>query len=618
MHCGSCMQDCTKHTQQANCVGGNCNIVTCATGYADCNLNPNDGCETNVLGTDNANCGGCNIPCAPAHANGICQGGMCNLGACAPGYQDCDMMAGDGCEVNTDNDPNHCGSCGHACSFPNAGASCSGGTCALGACDPNFSDCDGNPANGCEANLQTDNNHCGGCGIDCSAQFANSQTQCAGGGCQFVACLPNFYNLDGNTANGCEYACTFIGALDNPDDSFIDRNCDGIDGDITKAVFVATNGSDSNDGTMQHPMLTINGGIAKAASEALTQVYVSEGTYVGRVILADGISIYGGYSANNNWARGTQYTTIISSSTVSGGRLSALEGSDITSNTTVDRFTIQTGNTAQAGVSNYAMYCDTCTGLNLKNSTLSAGSGGGGTAGGGGSAGLDGVSGTPGANGCSSSDNAGGGASAAGGGSRSCNGTNVSGGTGGAGGPEGSNPGSTGGTRMNGGTAGGGGGAGCSCGVICGGCSGHPGTTANNAGAVGTGTDGGGGASGGGLVGGFLDAQQRRQWNWPGLTARAAAAAVAAAARAARMSDDGGGNGGGGAGAARGGCGGTAAAGGAGGGGSFGLFLVTSNGIALTNNTITGGNGGNGGAGGAGGGGGAEGHRRTGRGPVHR
>ncbi len=144
MHCGSCMQDCTKHTQQANCVGGNCNIVTCATGYADCNLNPNDGCETNVLGTDNANCGGCNIPCAPAHANGICQAGSCTLGACAPGYQDCDTMPGDGCEVNTDNDPNHCGSCASRVQLLRTPARAApGGTCALGACDPNFSDCDG-------------------------------------------------------------------------------------------------------------------------------------------------------------------------------------------------------------------------------------------------------------------------------------------------------------------------------------------------------------------------------------------------------------------------------------------------------------------------------------------
>ena len=88
-------------------------------------------------------------------------------------------MASDGCETNTDGDPQHCGSCNHACSFPNAGASCTGGTCVLGACDPNYQDCDGNAANGCESNSQTDNNHCGGCANNCPAQFANSNTDCA-------------------------------------------------------------------------------------------------------------------------------------------------------------------------------------------------------------------------------------------------------------------------------------------------------------------------------------------------------------------------------------------------------------------------------------------------------
>ena len=48
-----------------------------------------------------------------------------------------------------------------------------------------------------------------------------------------------FVDLDGNPANGCEYACTATGP-DLPDDSFIDSNCDGIDGDASKAIFVSS------------------------------------------------------------------------------------------------------------------------------------------------------------------------------------------------------------------------------------------------------------------------------------------------------------------------------------------------------------------------------------------
>ena len=46
-----------------------------------------------------------------------------------------------------------------------------------------------------------------------------------------------------------------------------------------------------------------------------------------------------------------------------------MEGSAITMPTTIDRLTIQTLSTLSPGVSNYAMYCNGCTGVTLKNST---------------------------------------------------------------------------------------------------------------------------------------------------------------------------------------------------------------------------------------------------------
>jgi hypothetical protein len=44
---------------------------------------------------------------------------------------------------------------------------CSGGQCVITQCAPGFADCNGNPADGCEANLNSDRNNCGACGNHC-------------------------------------------------------------------------------------------------------------------------------------------------------------------------------------------------------------------------------------------------------------------------------------------------------------------------------------------------------------------------------------------------------------------------------------------------------------------
>jgi len=66
--------------------------------------------------------------CAGAtNAMGTCPSGTCKF-ACNVGYSDCDLMPGNGCEVNLlGTDAANCGSCGHNCS------TC-GGTCVAGVC----------------------------------------------------------------------------------------------------------------------------------------------------------------------------------------------------------------------------------------------------------------------------------------------------------------------------------------------------------------------------------------------------------------------------------------------------------------------------------------------------
>ena len=92
---------------------------------------------------------------------------------CPAGQTDCD---GDGhCDaLDTVED---CGVCGVSCSQNNAVASCQAGHCVL-ACDAGFADCNGDPSDGCEADLANDPNHCQACGHGCGRERDCFQASC--------------------------------------------------------------------------------------------------------------------------------------------------------------------------------------------------------------------------------------------------------------------------------------------------------------------------------------------------------------------------------------------------------------------------------------------------------
>lgn len=91
--------------------------------------------------------------------------------ACEDGFGDCDGDPANGCEADLTKAPN-CGGCGNTC----AHGTCGGTQCS---CSPGFSDCDGDPKNGCEADLAADPRQCGVCGHDCE-----------GGDCMDAHCAP--------------------------------------------------------------------------------------------------------------------------------------------------------------------------------------------------------------------------------------------------------------------------------------------------------------------------------------------------------------------------------------------------------------------------------------------
>jgi Thrombospondin type 3 repeat len=98
------------------------------------------------------------------------------------------------------------------------------------------------------------------------------------------------------------------GAVDVPDLSFEDTNCDGIDGTVANSIFVAPNGSDNGTGTSASPFRTVQTAIDKATPGQT--ILLAGGTYdahpdaahYGYVTLKSGVGLYGGYEPGT-WRR---------------------------------------------------------------------------------------------------------------------------------------------------------------------------------------------------------------------------------------------------------------------------------------------------------------------------
>lgn len=125
---------------------------SCPTGFADCDGNPANGCEVDTR-TNVNHCAACRHACVlTSTATARCAASRCEVVTCLAGYADCNHDPTDGCETDF-SAPGSCGVCGMTCAArPNATARCESLRC-LYACAAGWLDCDGNAANGCEAHL---------------------------------------------------------------------------------------------------------------------------------------------------------------------------------------------------------------------------------------------------------------------------------------------------------------------------------------------------------------------------------------------------------------------------------------------------------------------------------
>ncbi len=215
-HCGACGVTCAAGAHASpTCATGTC-ALTCDAGWYDADGDRANGCELDI--TTDADCGRPGNACVSGAGDvTTCVAGACSTMACPAARANCNGAIADGCEVDTDGDVANCAACGRRCATPDGTPACTGGVCTIAACDVGHADCNGAAADGCEVNTLADVSHCGACGHACS--LAHAAAVCAAGACAVGTCDAGWADVNGAPADGCEVDLAtdprHCGAVDN-------------------------------------------------------------------------------------------------------------------------------------------------------------------------------------------------------------------------------------------------------------------------------------------------------------------------------------------------------------------------------------------------------------------
>jgi hypothetical protein len=196
-NCGTCGKACDPtgdggvppDNAYFGCDKGECGAIKCRNAFGDCDLNHKNGCETPL--TTSRNCGVCGNACDPGQECRPNEIGMLQC-MCPAGQTYCTLLRlndeplfGKCVDVTTDVD--HCGACGAMCPGKYAFYStsvCTYGTCSR-QCVVGRADCNGNPSDDCETDINSDPRNCGGCGNACDAIAGQA---CVAGRCVVEPC----------------------------------------------------------------------------------------------------------------------------------------------------------------------------------------------------------------------------------------------------------------------------------------------------------------------------------------------------------------------------------------------------------------------------------------------
>jgi len=139
------------------------------------------------------------------------------------------------------------------------------------------------------------------CGGDADCRQLGPGYYCRDGRCQVEI---EFHDVNGLEVDGCECGARVGITTDEPDiipgvprggEVYLDENCDGIDGNAARALFVDSSSS-GGDGSREQPLATIAAALAAFDPARHDHILVAAGLYQEQVVLRPGVRLYGGYS----------------------------------------------------------------------------------------------------------------------------------------------------------------------------------------------------------------------------------------------------------------------------------------------------------------------------------
>ncbi len=212
---------------------------------------------------------------------GTCAGSSCDL-TCPSGYGNCDGNPNNGCETNLNTSSSNCGSCGNQCP---ADQNCSSGQCVCSV--GGYTSCSGT----CR-NLQTDISNCGSCGHACPAD-----NLCTAGVC--VACAQGTNYCNGQCKNFTRDTnnCGSCGNVCPSGQTCINSSC------TANNTFTAGThpGGMASDGT--------NIWIANRDSNSVTKLNAADGSLVATYNINDPVGVM--YDSTNIWVTSCSDNAIV-------------------------------------------------------------------------------------------------------------------------------------------------------------------------------------------------------------------------------------------------------------------------------------------------------------------